>query len=264
MDEIILLMGHGSRDPDGVSEFLDLVAAVRDGVPPGRVIVAGVLEFAGPGVPSIQDAIDRCIATRARCILAVPVLLFNAGHAKEDMPGQITRASARYPGLDLRLAQPLGLDYCLLEIIEERLLELEHQLAPGRPEETAVLLVGRGTSDAAANGDLFKIGRLLWERNLYGMVECCFAGMTQPLVPAGIDRCVRLGARRILVIPYFLNTGILVKRIHTQARAAREAYPGIEIAVGGHLGVHPKLVALLLTRAEIRAEESAEMDAVNE
>ena len=264
MDEMILLMGHGSRDPDGVREFLDLVAAVRDAATLERTIEAGVLEFSRPGVPSIQAAIDRCVALGAHRVLAVPVLLFNAGHAKEDMPEQVTYARARHPGLDLRLAQPLGLHRSLLEIVEERLGELEHQLSMARPEETAVLLVGRGTSDAAANGDLFKLGRLLWERNRYGMVECCFSGMTQPLVPAGIDRCVRLGVRRVLVIPYFLNTGVLVKRIHSQVRAAQEAYPDVEITTGGHLGVHPKLVQVILAQAAALATKPPEPDGLVE
>ncbi|HVA87425.1 MAG TPA: sirohydrochlorin chelatase [Candidatus Saccharimonadales bacterium] len=253
MGEMILLMGHGSRDPDGVEEFRDLVAAVRAAAPRGWAIAAGVLEFAQPRVPSIQEAIDRCVADGADRILAVPMLLFNAGHAKEDMPAQIARARIRHPGLNLRLIRPLGMHHALLELAEERLSDLDRQLAPGRLDETAVLLVGRGTSDAVANGDFFKIGRLIWERNRYGLVECGFAGTAEPLVPAGIERCVRLGARRILVLPYFINTGTLVKRIHSQARAAQAVYPGVEIVSGAHFGVHPKLVQLLLTRSEARA-----------
>lgn len=260
MGEMILLMGHGSRDPDGVEEFRDLVAAVRAAAPAGGAIAAGVLEFARPGVPSIQEAIDRCVANGAERIVAVPVLLFNAGHAKEDMPEQIAQARIHHPGLNLRLRRPLGMHHSLLEIAEERLSDLERQLAPGRPDETAVLLIGRGTSDAVANGDFFKIGRLIWERNRYGLVECGFAGTAAPLVPAGIERCVRLGARRILVLPYFINTGTLVKRIHTQARAAQAAYPGVEIVSGAHFGVHPKLVQLLLTRSEAQAGAHDELD----
>lgn len=264
MDEMILLMGHGSPDPDGVREFFDLVEAVRASAPAGRRVEAGVLEFAGAHVPSIQEAIDHCVSAGATRVRAVPVLLFNAGHAQRDIPGEVARAQDRHPTLDLRLAPPLGLHPALLEIALERLSALQDNLAEGRAEETAVLLVGRGTGDAEANGDLFKIGRLLWERNRRGMVECCFSGMAEPLVPAGIERCVRLGARRILVIPYFLNTGVLVKRIHDQARNARETYPDVEIAVGDHFGVHPNLVALLLERAGVPGRTAGALALVNE
>ncbi len=250
VNEMILLMGHGSRDPDGVRELLALIEAVRRAAPPGLVVEAGVLEFAGPEIPSIQEAIERCVESGARQIRAVPLLLLNAAHARHDLPAQLAHARERYPDLDLQMAPPLGLHRWLLEIVEERLAELEARLPPLDPRDTALLLVGRGTSDPEANADLFKLGRVLWERHRYALVECCFAGTAEPLVPAGINRCVRLGARQILVLPYLINTGILVKRIHLQAAAARTRHPGVEIAVGAHLGVHPGLVQLILQRAQ--------------
>lgn len=257
MDEVILLLGHGSRDPDGVRELCALAAAVRGAAPGGRAVALGVLEFAQPGVPAIGVAIDQAVAAGARRILAVPLLLVPASHARVDVPAQIARARERHPHLDLRLAPPLGPHPSLLAIAEERLATLDRQVPSGSPTATAVLLVGRGTSDAAANADLFRLGRLLWERQRSALVECCFAGTAVPLVPAGIDRCVRLGARRILVLPYLLTTGLLVKRIHRQALAARAAYPGVLIAVGAHLGIHPALVQLILARAAAAVEPTA-------
>jgi sirohydrochlorin cobaltochelatase len=280
MNETILLMGHGSADYDGAVEFVQLVEAVRATVP-DRTVEAGFLEFAGPVLHSIQDAIDRCAARGDEQVLAVPVLLYYAGHAKYDMPAQIRTGRERHPHLDLRAAPPLGIQVPLLEITEQRIAELEAALPPASREETAVLLVGRGTSDPEANADLYKIGRLLWERRPAvgpvppwpaasvagcpaGMVECCFIAMTDPGVPAGIDRCVRLGARRVLVIPYFLNTGKLVKRIGEQALAARRRYPDVEIAVGEHMGTHPKVIQLLLERAKVVATEGDAAAALSE
>ena len=247
-DKIILLMGHGSRDGEGALEFMELAGAVQQAIPKVPV-EAGVLEFNGPVAPSIQEAIDRCAAMEAGRVLAVPVLLSNAGHAKNDMPAQIAQARARHPTLDLREAALLGIHASLLEIAEERIEQLGRRLGPADPKETAVLLVGRGASDAEANADFYKIGRLLWERSPFGVVECCFISLAEPGVPAGIERCVQLGASRVLVVPYFINTGILVKRISEQALKAQECYPSTRIAVGEHFGVHPKLVQLILARA---------------
>lgn len=255
MDEMILLLGHGSRDPEGVAEFLDLVAEVR--AASERPVEAGVLEFAGPTMPSIQSAIDRGFAQGFRRILAVPVLLLNAGHAQRDMPAEIARAQARYPKIELRLAEPLGIQRGLLEILEERVGEEMGNAVVSPKDSTAVLLVGRGTTDAEANGDIYKIARLLWERNRFALVECGFAGTTQPTITEGITRCVLLGARRILVVPYFINTGLLVQRIRTQAAQARDSYPDVQIAVCQHLGVHPKLVRLLLARARALVDGDA-------
>ncbi len=253
MNDVILLMGHGSADREGAEEFVQLVEAVL--AESERPVEAGFLEFFGPVLPSIREVIDRCAAMEAERVLAVPVLLFYASHAKRDMPGQIVAGRERHPQLDLRAAPPFGTQAALLEITEQRIRELEEQLGLIPHEETTVLLVGRGTSDPEANADFYKIGRLIWERNDYAAVECCFIAMTQPGVPDGIERCVRLGAKRVLVIPYFINTGVLVKRIEKQVLAVQERYPEVEIGVGEHFGVHPKLVQLILDRANALAQE---------
>ncbi len=251
MDDVILLLGHGSRDPAGAAEFLDLVAVVR--AVSERPVEAGVLEFAGSMIPSIQSAVDRCVAQGFTRILAVPVLLLNAGHAQRDIPAEIDQARQRYPTNELRLAEPLGIQQSLLEILEERIGEEMGNAIVCQEDSTAILLIGRGTTDAEANGDIYKIARLLWERNRFALVECGFAGTVRPTIMEGITRCILLGARRILVVPYFINTGLLVQRIQTQAAQARDAYPDVEIAVCRHLGVHPRLVQLLLARARALA-----------
>ena len=238
----LLLMGHGSRDPEGLAEYSHLVRSVQSAAP-GYRVACGWLEFAGPGMPTIQDAIAESVEQGEQMILAVPVLLHRAGHSRADMPMEIARARTRFPYLDLRGVDYLGTHPGLLEITEERVREIGQR---ADEMDTAVVLVGRGSSDPEANADFFKIGRLLWERNDYRYVECCFVSLSRPDVPEGIRRCVSLGARRVLLIPYFLNTGVLVKRIATQADEARRRFPNVELVVGGHLGVHPRLVDVIL------------------
>ena len=88
------------------------------------------------------------------------------------------------------------------------MLEAEQQASAHSREETAVLLVGRGSTDPDGNREVFKIGRLLWEGRGYGWVEVCFVSLARPAVPEGIARCVTLGAKRVIVVPYFLFTGV--------------------------------------------------------
>ncbi len=251
MTATLLLMGHGSQDPEGAGEFFRLVDAVREALP-GRLVTAGVLEFPGPEAPSIREAFDRCAATDVHAVRAVPVLLSRAVHAKQDMPLQVAEARARHPELEITLCPPLGIDPLLLEIVEERISELSEGLDGFDPRETAVLLVARGATDAEANADMFKVARLLWERNAFPWVEPCFVSLAHPFVPEGIQRCVALGAKTVLVLPYFINTGKLVHRIGLQAAATRRDLPASRIAVGTHLGVHPKLVRMIVERAGAR------------
>lgn len=256
MTETILLMGHGSADREGALEFVELAEAVR-GAAPEQTIEAGFLEFGGPVLHTIAEAIDLCAERGDRKVLAVPVLLAYAGHAKYDMPGQIRDGQERHPHLDLQAAPPFGIQETLLEIVEQRIREAQEGLPPCEPQDIAVLLVGRGTTDPEANADIYKIGRLLTERNNYGFVECCFIAMTEPRLPAGIDRCVRLAAKQVIVAPYFINTGTLVKRIWTQAEASGPRHPGVQIALARHMGVHPELVQFILNRAQVLSESGA-------
>ena len=89
------------------------------------------------------------------------------------------------------------------------------------------------------------------------MVECAFVSLTEPSVPMGIERCARLGAQRLLVIPYFLHTGVLVKRIAQQAATAGASHPGLDISIGEPMGVHPNLVRLILERIAHAWDEAA-------
>lgn len=241
----LVLLGHGSPDPEGLRELAALAAAVaRHGA---MAVEVGCLEFARPSlVPSIGEAIDRCVAHGARRIAAVPLLLFAAAHAKRDMPREVELARARHPGAEIVLAEPLGDDPRLLEIVEERIAEA----APGPPaDDAAVLLVGRGTRDPDANAELFRLGRLIWERRRAGLVECAFGGLAWPDATAGLERCIRLGARRIVVVPYLLQTGVFVRRVAAAADEVRGRHADRDIRVARHLGVHPRLVEVIFSRA---------------
>ncbi len=66
--------------------------------------------------------------------------------------------------------------------------------------------------------------------------------------PAALERCRRLGATRIVVVPYFLFTGILVDRIADQVAAWAAAHPDIDVRPGPHLGADPRIAGLVLER----------------
>ena len=243
-DGAVLLMGHGSRDPEGAAEFLAVAEAVRAALP-GLPVEAGVLEFAGPVAPAIPEAFARCVARGARRILALPVLLHFGGHATADMPLQVAAARDRCPGVDIRLAQPLSSHPALLDIVTERCAATPL----GAERDATVLLVGRGSTSPRANADLYATARLFQERGAYAAAEVCFVSLAPPCVPAGLRRCVALGARRVIVAPYFINTGLLVRRIRSQVNAARLFYPDAEMTVAAHFGPDPRLIIALLDRA---------------
>lgn len=242
--DILLLIGHGSRDPEGNQEFLEMVRQLRQKIP-HQQIDAAFMELAEP---DIKTVLDRYADPAPKIVWVLPVLFFAAGHSKVEIPEVIREARRRLPQVTFHYGAPLGLHPILLKIVDERVTAAELTVSSRPREETAILLVGRGSSDPDANGEMHKISRLYWERQRYGWVETCFIGVTQPDLPKGLERCIRLGAKRIIALPYFIFTGVLIKRIHRVISQKRVEHPGVEIIVADYLGRHPALLSLVEER----------------
>ena len=83
-----------------------------------------------------------------------------------------------------------------------------------------------------------------------GWAAWAYTGVTTPLVPDALAVCERSGFRRIVVQPYFLFTGVLLKRIYRQVEERRRARPELEFVATPHLQAHSLLVEAFLDRAE--------------
>lgn len=242
-NEVILLVGHGSRDSEGANEFKAFVKQFQQAFSnSNRPVSSCFLELTEP---PILEEIERWVQQCVTKITMVPFFLLGAGHVKNDVPSAINLARLRFPQIEFRYGTPIGTHPLVLELLAERLQQLEQAHPSQVPaSETVVLLVERGSSDPDANSEVYKVARMLWEGRGYKSVEVAFSGITRPLVPEGIDRCVQLGAKRVLVLPYFLFTGVLVKRIAEQAAQKNEQYPEVEIVSGEHFGPDARLVEI--------------------
>jgi sirohydrochlorin cobaltochelatase len=248
--DAVVLMGHGSRDPAAATEFLALSEALGAAPELAQIpVVPGWLEFAGDPIPTIQAAFDQCIAAGARRIVAVPAILFAAGHGTEDMPAQVQLAQARYPQADIRQADLVGIDDVLLECLAARAQAATAALACVPPSATALLLVTSGSSNREANADVFKAARLLADHTDVVAVEVAFLRLARPFLQDAIRRCAQLGAQRVVVLPLFLNTGLLARRIPRKLVWLRRDFPDLELLEVPHLGVDQRLVGVLVERA---------------
>src|SRR5688572_4131668 len=240
-----MVCGHGSRDPLAVAEFAALAAGLADRFPLWPVD-HGFLEFARP---VIRDGLDRLVAKGVRHILAVPGMLFAAGHAKNDIPSVLNTYQFGRPGLKIQYARELGLDPKMLRAAGARIREaLDAAGDHVALHDTLLVVVGRGASDPDANSNVAKVTRMLWEGFGFGWAETAFSGVTFPLVEPALEKAVRLGFRRIVVFPYFLFTGVLVERIYAAARAVAERHPKIEIIEAPYLGDHPLVLDTFVER----------------
>jgi sirohydrochlorin cobaltochelatase len=254
MNQSVLILAHGSRDEGARAEYRrlgEVMASRLSDVP----VELAVLEFPGQDLPSIADGVRRCIEAGAGRIVALPYFLFAAGHVRDDLPGELTRAAANWPGLELSYEPPLGVDRRIVDVLEARAAEAE-TLVEDSGGPMAVLLVGAGTSDADANADVYRAARLLWERRRHALVEVAFVSLTGPTVEEAVGRCRALGIERLVVVPYFLNTGVLSRRISALLETYGRESPNLEAVIASEMGLHPMMLDLLAERAA-RGLESA-------
>lgn len=253
--DAILFVGHGSRDPQGNEEIAAFVEQVKEriGVP---IIETCFLEFAAP---DIAQGLAACVERGATKVAVIPMMLLPAGHSKLHIPAALDVARKQYPHVQFIYGRPIGMHEEVLNIIEERMVETGFDPAQ-QADDTAVLLVGRGSSDPDANSEVYKLSRLLWERLHVKWVETCFIGVTDPNVEEGITRCLALGAKRVILVPYLLFTGILMKRMEAKLDAFRMQYTDREFVMTAYFGFHEGLKTIFEERAAEALADDVKMN----
>ena len=246
-----MICGHGSRSEAAVREFRRLADEIAARYPDDPVEF-GFLEFARP---IIRDGLNALVDRGVTHVLAVPGMLFAAGHVKNDIAAVLNEYAASRRGNGsapaIEFARDLGVDPRMLAAARARIEEAEAAADGDVPrEETLLMVVGRGTSDPDANGNIAKIARMLGEGMGFGWTEVCYSGVTFPLVAPGLVHAVRLGYRRIVVFPYFLFTGILVERIYAVTDRIAAMNPAIEFVKAGYLGAHDLVVDTFVDRID--------------
>jgi sirohydrochlorin ferrochelatase len=115
--------------------------------------------------------------------------------------------------------------------------------------ETAVLLIAHGSRRSDANQDLVELAQQLRMRSGYAIVEASYLELAEPTIEQGGRACVEQGARRVMLLPYFLSAGTHVtadlERIRAELAAA---HPSVEFRLCPPLGLHPLMVQIVLDR----------------
>jgi (2Fe-2S) ferredoxin len=111
--------------------------------------------------------------------------------------------------------------------------------------KTALVMVGRGSSDPDANGEFYKLARLVAEGRGFGSLVPCFIGIAAPLVPEALELAARGRPERMVVVPYFLFDGRLGDKLRAQVEEFRGRYPWIAATVADPLGADGRLLAVI-------------------
>ena len=242
----LVIAGHGSRDADVTREFEESLMLLKQRQP-DRLITHGFLEFA---TPTIDEALRENVRMGSRKIVMVPGILFAASHGKNDMPVELLSVKPEFPEVEFHYGGPMGIHPLLLKLFQERIISAEAQSAQMIPRhESLLVVVGRGTTDPDVNSNVNKLARMVEEGMGFGSSYVCYSGTAKPLVADGIARAAQMGYRRVVVIPYFLFTGILIKRIYSAVDEVQPKFPDVEVLKAGYLGVHPHVTDVWVEKA---------------
>ncbi|MGW3623326.1 sirohydrochlorin chelatase [Streptomyces sp. NPDC000880] len=238
---VLLVIAHGSRDPRHAATVHALVERARS-LRPGLRVETGFLDFNAPAVPRV---LERLAAEGVEDVVALPLLLTRAFHAKADIPAVLHEAQARLPRLRIRQAEVLGPSPLLLSALERRLYEAG--LDPSVKRSTGLVLASAGSTDPEAIAVIAEIARELRHTG-WCAVRPAFASASLPRTEDAVRELRAEGVCRVAVAPYVIAPGRLPDRI---AAGAREAD-----VIADVLGAAPELARLLLRRLdEARIEE---------
>lgn len=237
----IMVCGHGSRDKGAEREFSLVAEGLRKRFPE-LPVEYGFLEFSAP---NIHMGLDALKAQGVDEIFAVPGMLFAATHAKNDIPSVLTTYEDDSEALQVHYGSELGLHSTMIDAFQARIYEslgIDPAAPPESLYDTMLVVVGRGTSDTMANAEVSKLTRIVNENMGFGWADTVYSGVTYPSVGAGLERLVKLGFKKIVVAPYFLFTGRLIKRIYGYVDRLEGMFPDVEFIQTPYLSDHEKVI----------------------
>jgi sirohydrochlorin ferrochelatase len=85
---------------------------------PETVIECAFMEFSDR---TVEKGVSALAARGVTEIKVVPYFLFTGNHLKRDIPNTVADCAASYPGITITMAEPLGVDERLADILVDRI-----------------------------------------------------------------------------------------------------------------------------------------------
>ncbi|WP_261129016.1 sirohydrochlorin chelatase [Bacillus sp. Marseille-Q3570] len=237
--QAILYVGHGSR----VEEARNQAAQFMKQSMEHQSIPIQEISFLELAHPSIEVGFKRCVERGATSIAIIPILLLTAGHAKKDIPMELVRLQSLYPAISITYGRPFGVHEKIIDILIERIYDKVKPI-----DDAMVLLVGRGSSDPDVTRDLREIADRLYEKHRFKRVETSFLAAAEPSFEEGLEQTMRYGHKQVLVVPYLLFTGILMKSMEKTIR--KLTTENQDFILCDYLGYHPNLQEVVSERVQ--------------
>jgi precorrin-8X/cobalt-precorrin-8 methylmutase len=202
----------------------------------------------------LLDLIDSGI-TQPKLILGMPVGFTAAAESKAEL----VRRSVPYVTIEGTRGGSALAAAAANAILRLAVPTIGAQSAIDR-SHTAVLFAGHGSRAPDAAEAMLAAVENVRKQGIFPIVESGFLELCPPDLPAALSACVEQGAQRVLVVPYFLNNGMHIRRdIPAVLRGAAGAYPGLSVTIGRPIGLHTDFANVMIAGA-LEAERMPELD----
>lgn len=166
------------------------------------------------GYPSIRVGIDNCIQKGATKITVVPILLIEAGHAKNDIPLAINEGKRKYPQVTFHCTTPFGVQHNIIDMLIEHMNRKRNI-----KKQATIVIVARGSSDHSIIANFTEIIRIMEQKLTVSKLEVCYLAAQKPTFTEGVERALASSAEQIFIIPYLLFPGILMSSIEEKIQS---------------------------------------------
>jgi sirohydrochlorin ferrochelatase len=117
------------------------------------------------------------------------------------------------------------------------------------PEKEAIILFGHGSRIPGAGEGMEQVAARMRDKLPPGIIEICYMSRLGPHFPEVFESCVARGVTKIIIMPYFLHTGLhLMEDIPELLRDKAEQYPHVKLVLGKNLGFDECIVDLVIKR----------------
>jgi sirohydrochlorin cobaltochelatase len=253
-----LLVGHGTRNVAGQKQFQTVFSQFAERMAPELAELA-FLELAKPDIPT---AIGQLAARGATHLVTVPVLLFSAGHAQQDIPQEVASA-AQLHGLEcIGQSPPLELSPNVLELSALRFRQAACHTAASpscleRCEgkhcpQIGLALIGRGSRSDEATERMRQFARLRRQITPVAQLEVGFVFAQSPTVEECLQRMAESQCNTVVVQPHLLFEGELIEHLRGQVSDYAARHRRQRWVITGTLGTDFALANTLSALARIK------------
>ncbi len=231
---------------------MEIIQSTRQRLP-DTVVRHACLEQSSPNVVTALCELAQNGVAR---VVLVPLLLFESGHWRRDLPALIDQARRHHSNLSVVRTQALATHPRIAQLAAAHITQAVGRIMPA-PDQTLLLVVGRGSAGGQTDQACRDLGRRIAGILCVDALEVAFMGMSEPLLPDVLEKTGTKPFQWVYVSPLLLFDGELVDRLYRTIRQQENCSVRQRFYVGAPLGTDSTLVDAVLDRYRKSRESRA-------